>query len=106
MPLRSYNRSYPAHNIGVPQAPLVHTGERSPYWAEQAGRVFYVTVIDGPRKGILLGPYDTHREALDNVSHGRNLAESADPRVAFYAFGTCSAPRARPLRTVFEKGTS
>jgi hypothetical protein len=79
----------------------VHTGERSPYWSSRAGRVFYVSVMDGRRKGVLLGPYETHREALDNVAQGRELANEADPRASFYAFGTCSAPEARSLRTVF-----
>lgn len=66
--MRSYNHSYPAHNAGVELPCPVHTGERSTYWARHADRVFYVSVVDGGRKGVLLGPYETHREALDNVS--------------------------------------
>lgn len=81
----------------------IHTGNtpRSPYWSREADRVFYVSVIDGPRKGILLGPYETHEGALDQVARGRRLANAADARAAFYSFGTCSAPRGNPLRTVF-----
>jgi len=83
----------------------IHTGNtpRSPYWSEQAGRVFYVSVVDVERnrKGILLGPFKTHQEALDSVRRGRKLAEEADPRVPLMSFGTCSAPRSRPLRPVF-----
>ena len=92
MAIRSYNRSYPVHNAGVPVEPPVHTGERSTYWAEKTGRQFYVSVIDGRRKGILLGPYKTHAEARENVSRGRELAEKAEPGACFYSFGTCSSP--------------
>lgn len=44
---------------------------------------YYVSVIDGMRKGLLLGPYGTHQEALDNVQAGNNLACNADPRAIF-----------------------
>lgn len=52
---------------------------------------FYVSVIDGPRKGFLLGPYDTHDEALQNVERGKQLAFDTDgaSRTWFYAYGTC-----------------
>ncbi len=60
---------------------------------------FYVTVVDGKRHGFLLGPYSTHQEAIDNVDRGCTLANDADPRAAFYAFGTASTKDAR--RTVF-----
>ena len=71
--------------------------------AEAAGRLFYVSVIDreGGRRGILLGPYDTHQEAVDNVRRGRGLACDADQRGVWYAYGTCSAPQDHPLRAVF-----
>jgi hypothetical protein len=49
---------------------------------------FYVTVVDGPRVGFLLGPYPEHETALANVRRGNRLANDADPRAAFYAFGT------------------
>lgn len=66
--------------------------------------LFYVTVVDGKRYGFLLGPYPTHQEAIDNVARGRNLANDADPRAAFYAFGTASTKDNR--RTVFGTGGS
>lgn len=83
-------------------APSIHTGNtvRSPYWSREAGRAFYVSVMDGRRKGILLGPFDTHQEALDNVRRGRQLVQDAYVGAAFYAFGTCSTPRTQPLRPV------
>lgn len=52
------------------------------------GGRFFVTVRDGKRTGFLLGPYDTHAEALSHVRRGSDLADVADPRAAFYAFGT------------------
>ena len=62
---------------------------------------FYVSVIDGKRKGILLGPYADHKTALQNVERGQHLAEESNVRAAFMDFGTCSAPRDKPLKTVF-----
>ncbi len=99
--MRSFNRSYPAHNAGVPVPSPVHTGERSPYWSRQIDRVFYVSAKDGKRHAVLLGPYETHQEALDDVQRGRDLACAAQPGAWFYAFGTCSGPRSQPLRAVF-----
>lgn len=72
-------------------------------YAPDADRLFYVGIRDGKRNGILLGPYQSHQEALDNVDRGRALAEAADCRAAFYAFGTCSAPITHPLKPVFRK---
>jgi hypothetical protein len=54
-------------------------------------RYYYVSVLDAKRKGLLLGPYDTHQEALDNVSRGRELAEQADAWAWGYAFGTAGS---------------
>jgi hypothetical protein len=70
------------------------------------GRDFYVTVIDGERTGYLLGPFDTHREALDRVDLGRKLAERHNTRALFggYAYGTASAPHGTPIKTVFGHG--
>lgn len=51
---------------------------------------YYVTVRDGSRTGGLLGPYETHEEALQNVERGRQLAHESDgaTRSWFYAYGT------------------
>lgn len=49
---------------------------------------YYVTVRDGKRTGGLLGPYQTHNEALQNVERGKALAITADAFACFYAFGT------------------
>jgi acetyl-CoA acetyltransferase len=53
-------------------------------------KAFYVSVIDGERKGLLLGPLNTHAEALDLVPAVRSKANELEPRAAFYAFGTAS----------------
>jgi len=55
-------------------------------------RNFYVSVKDGKRFGILLGPYVTHEEAKSNVARAKKLADGADPFACFYGFGTCSLP--------------
>lgn len=51
---------------------------------------YYVTVRDGSRTGALLGPYDTHAIALENVERGKQLALDSDnaTRSWFYAYGT------------------
>lgn len=51
---------------------------------------FYVTCIDGPRKQILLGPYEKHGHALLDVRLAREMAEKIDFRSHFYSFGTAS----------------
>jgi hypothetical protein len=38
--------------------------------------------------GLLLGPYETHADALAHVRQGRTLAERVDPWAAFDAIGT------------------
>lgn len=56
--------------------------------ADNDTEAFYVTVKDGSRTGWLLGPFDTHEEALKKVNTARTIAEAKDPRAVFYAFGT------------------
>ena len=48
---------------------------------------FYVTVKDGPRTGILLGPYGSKSEAEGNVDLGRKLARQVNDRAIWYAYG-------------------
>lgn len=64
-------------------------------------REFFVTVIDGPRYGFLLGPYATHEEALDQVDRGRKLANDSNDRAWFYGYGTASAVAGTVKQTVF-----
>lgn len=70
---------------------------------EAAVLEFYVSVIDGARTGLLLGPFGTHEEAKANVERGRKLAEKANDRAVWFAFGTASAPRGTTLTAVFGK---
>ena len=67
--------------------------------------VFFVSCIEdeGERRGLMiLGPYDTHAEALGNVDRGRKLAER-DPRAHWYYFGTCSMAKETETKGVFGK---
>mgnify|MGYP001579527873 CR=1 FL=1 len=52
---------------------------------------YYVSVIDGDRYMLLLGPFDTHSEALAAVEPVRKYvmkAYASDLKVIWYAFGT------------------
>jgi hypothetical protein len=62
---------------------------------------YYVTVRDAGRTGFLLGPYTDYLEVLANIDRGRKLAQAADCRAVFYAFGHSRLPVGTPCRTVF-----
>jgi hypothetical protein len=49
---------------------------------------YYVSAIDGNRKALVSGPYETHQQALDKVREVRAAAEKVDPRSFWYAWGT------------------
>lgn len=53
---------------------------------------YYVSVIDGPRRALLAGPWDTHAEALAAVDTVRELGQRIDPKSHFYAWGTARLP--------------
>ncbi len=53
-------------------------------------KFYYVTIIDGPRHNFLLGPYENHQDAIDNVDRVRDEANERVPESWFYAFGTAS----------------
>jgi hypothetical protein len=71
--------------------------------AELTDREFFVTVRDAGRTGFLLGPYQSHGEALKNVERGREAAIAANAWAHFYSFGTASAPAGVVQKTVFGK---
>ncbi len=48
---------------------------------------FYVSVEDHGRHGMLLGPYTTKGEAEADVPLGKRLAERANSRAIWYAYG-------------------
>jgi hypothetical protein len=58
---------------------------------------FYCTVQrltnDQPKVGWLLGPYDDEPSARAKLPDARRLAEAADPRTVFDAFGTARLER-------------
>ena len=65
-------------------------------------RFYYVSIIDGKKRGLLAGPYDRHEEALAMVAPVRRMAQEANPvQAAFAAFGTAGSDK--KLRTVFGK---
>lgn len=54
---------------------------------------YYVSMVDGKRTALLLGPFkDNHQAALDKVDEGQKMAYDLDPRAPFYAFGTVRMP--------------
>lgn len=57
---------------------------------------YYVSVIDGPRWGLLAGPYPQHQQALDLICLVKRLAQDVDPWGAFYAYGTCRVRDGQP----------
>ena len=60
--------------------------------AHVEGGPYYVTVKDGPRVGLLSGPYRTHAEALAKVTPVRERAVELDGKAHFYSFGTALLP--------------
>lgn len=50
---------------------------------------YYVSVRDGARHGLLLGPFVEHQDALDWVDRVTAFVRARQPWSAFYAFGTC-----------------
>lgn len=63
---------------------------------------YFVSCVetDGQRrKSLLAGPYGTHAEALAQVRKVTRMTNDADPRAAWYAFGTAGSDE--PRKTVF-----
>jgi hypothetical protein len=48
---------------------------------------FYVSVQDGGRTGLLLGPYATRPDAEHDVPAGKQRAEQVNDRACWYAYG-------------------
>lgn len=64
-------------------------GERHP-----RGANFYVSVIDGPQVGLLLGPFKKHSDALSKVEWSTRLGQKLNRKAWFYSFGTVAMPKA------------
>ena len=72
-------------------------GQRIAYYRHRAGPTqeldpdpgnYYVSAIDCGRYALILGPFPTHQEALDNVDRAWAKAEELDPRAFWWSFGT------------------
>ena len=76
---------------------------QQPPLVAQRDQRYYVGIKDAERGrvGYLLGPYDTHGEALANVKRAGDMAEDVDAWATFYNIGTCSVPADKAIRTVF-----
>lgn len=53
-------------------------------------RAYYVSAIDGDRKALICGPYDSHEEALADVERVKKAANEIDFRAHWWAWGTAS----------------
>lgn len=65
-------------------------------------RFHYVSAVDGPRRFLIAGPFETHDAALERVDAVRAIAcdhsrNTNAGRAAFMAWGTASS--AKPCRT-------
>lgn len=60
------------------------------------GSRYFVSAIDGTRRALVAGPYQTHGEALGDVEAARAVAYELDGRSHFYAWGTARTCEERP----------
>jgi len=49
---------------------------------------FYVSAVDGDRRWLMAGPYETHEAALADVARVRGVCCNADGRGHFLGWGT------------------
>ena len=49
---------------------------------------YYVSVVDHDRVGLLLGPFDDHSIALNNVDRCKEYARKVNDRAFWYSYGT------------------
>ncbi len=62
--------------------------QEDPTGAAAEGGGFYVSVVDGQRFALVLGPFSAHQEAKASVERVRSYVTEHDWRGAFYAYGT------------------
>jgi hypothetical protein len=84
----TYTRFATNEQVQQPVATPPNPGGHAHTWRQR--RCFYVSVRDGSRYSLLVGPFPAHQEALDMVSAARNAAEQVDSRAFWYSYGTCS----------------
>jgi hypothetical protein len=61
---------------------------------------YYVSAIDGSKIHLMAGPYAQHTEALADVERARDIADKADARAHFMAWGTCRAEGSTDIGTL------
>jgi len=66
----------------------LHQIEQPTEQPDTAPGPYFVSVRDDGRFGLLLGPFNTHKEALDRVDAVRAKAIELNPWAHFYSFGT------------------
>lgn len=86
----SYRHTEPYAGVQEPDVTPPNPANDPSRWRERP--CFYVTVKDGPKFGLLAGPFPEHQQAIDTVDRTRVEAEKCDPKAVFYAFGTAKAP--------------
>ena len=50
---------------------------------------YYVSIKDAGKFAVVVGPFQTHQEALNMVEPAITAGHEADPKSWFYAWGTC-----------------
>lgn len=65
-----------------------HPGEDKPRTVDPQPGNYYVSVVNGPRFALALGPFPAHQEALDKVDAVRAMAMDRDGFAAFWSYGT------------------
>lgn len=55
---------------------------------------YYVSVVDGRKRGLLVGPYVDHAYALAAVDRVKRWVQEREPMAAFYGFGTAKVEAA------------
>lgn len=64
----------------------------------ESRQFYYVSAVDGSRKALAAGPYDTHAETLAAVNLVRDQACRIDGTAWFYGWGTCGSDERLPAR--------
>ncbi len=61
---------------------------------------YFVSAIDGRKNYLMAGPYAQHADALEDVQRVREIADKADGRSHFMAWGTCRAEGSTDIGTL------
>jgi hypothetical protein len=56
-----------------------------------------VSIVDGDRRSLALGPFNTHGEALGYVDRVRRFVEQTTRDAHWWAFGTCHHRTGQPV---------